>query len=152
MKIPKLVTLNGLKRKRDGVTIPFEEAKALHLGKKVYIYSGQWQQYWGINGSGYTPYTPENPKEGHSVAGIYTWEDALARTWHCGPEKKISYEFIQLSPETKLENLVRAVKKAMDFVDHNDRHELKQTGREASAYATLASALREFEGVSSENT
>lgn len=94
MKIPKLITLNGLKRKRKGKAVSLELAKALHAGKLVYIFSGQWQQYWGPNGSGYTPYTPEFPKANHSVAGAYSWEDALERTWHCGPEKQIKFEFI----------------------------------------------------------
>lgn len=50
--------------------------------KYVRIYSGQWSAYW-VTTSGYT----ENPV----LAKIWTIEEALRHTNHCGPEKKIQY-------------------------------------------------------------
>ena len=44
--------------------------------------------FWKRNRRGYT-----DRKEN---AGIYTFEDALNASAHCGPEKRIVYEFLQL--------------------------------------------------------
>jgi hypothetical protein len=52
-------------------------------GKTVRIYSGEHGGWWREHGAGYT--------EHECDAGLYTFEDALARTRHCGPEKWIVY-------------------------------------------------------------
>lgn len=54
---------------------------------KVYIHSGQWGQYWGSDGCGYT----NNPAN----VGIYEIEDAWNRVAHCGIEKRISFQLIK---------------------------------------------------------
>lgn len=53
-------------------------------GAHVRIWSGQWQQWWRPEASGYTSDFTE--------AGVYTFEDAWSRSSHCGPEKRIAYE------------------------------------------------------------
>jgi hypothetical protein len=58
-------------------------------GKFVYIVSAQWGAYWRQNGSGYT--------DEKQNAGLYSIEDALRHTRHCGPEKRIV--FIVATPE-----------------------------------------------------
>ncbi len=47
----------------------------------VLIWSGEHRAYWRRNAQGYTTEI--------SHAGIYSREDAIASTRHCGPEKKI---------------------------------------------------------------
>jgi hypothetical protein len=49
----------------------------------VRIYSAEWGAYWRNTGQGYT----ENPNE----SAIWSIEEALRRTNHCGPEKQIQY-------------------------------------------------------------
>jgi hypothetical protein len=56
-------------------------------GKKVYIWSGQWNAYWCANGCGYT--TKLND------VGVYDIEDAWRRTSHVGLEKRISFELVK---------------------------------------------------------
>lgn len=48
----------------------------------VTIYSGEHCAYWGENGGGYTS---------AQYAGVHTREDAIRRTSHCGPEKRIEF-------------------------------------------------------------
>lgn len=64
-----------------------EKMVAENKGKKVYIWSGQWNSYWRENGAGYT--TKVND------VGIYDIEDAWNRVSHVGLEKRISFEFIK---------------------------------------------------------
>lgn len=54
----------------------------------VRIWSDERQAYWRVNGAGYT--------DDWNVAdpGIYTLKEAYERTIHCGPEKKIFFEFL----------------------------------------------------------
>lgn len=59
------------------------EAQRRFEGKRVRIWSGQWQSWWRPEGNGYTNLLVE--------AGVYTFEDAWRRSSHCGPEKRISY-------------------------------------------------------------
>ncbi|SDZ95997.1 hypothetical protein [Marinobacterium iners] len=61
------------------------EIKHHFQGMSCRIYSSQWGYYWRANASGY------GRKE---EAGIYSFEDALSHSHHCGPEKGIWYEFI----------------------------------------------------------
>ena len=57
---------------------------ARHLqGRKVRIWSGEWGSWWRPGGNGYTCDSSE--------AGIFVFEDALARSRHAGPEKQIEY-------------------------------------------------------------
>jgi len=64
-----------------------EKMVSENKGKMVYIWSGQWNAYWGSNGSGYT--TKAND------IGVYDIEDAWRRVSHVGIEKRISFEFIK---------------------------------------------------------
>ena len=66
----------------------------------VLIYSCEHAAYWRANGAGYTTCQRD--------AGRYTFGDAWGRTYHCGPEKKIIFEFAHraLSPlEAALDKL-----------------------------------------------
>ncbi|HBA32908.1 MAG TPA: hypothetical protein DCZ12_02085 [Gammaproteobacteria bacterium] len=54
------------------------------------IYSNEWFSFWRQNGCGYGS---------RSEAGIYQFEDAYLSTNHCGPEKKIWYEFVESEQE-----------------------------------------------------
>jgi hypothetical protein len=73
--IPRIVELRKLKR------WPTLER---HLkGKKVRIYSGEWMAWWRPDGAGYTTIKAE--------AGIYDFDDAVKRSHHAGPEKRIKY-------------------------------------------------------------
>jgi hypothetical protein len=54
---------------------------------KVYIWSGQWNAYWGENGGGYTNRIAD--------VGIYDIEDAWRRVSHCGIEKKIEFQIVK---------------------------------------------------------
>lgn len=49
----------------------------------VRIYSAEWQAYWRGTGQGYT-----DCKDASDVMSI---DDALKKTHHCGPEKRIQY-------------------------------------------------------------
>lgn len=49
----------------------------------VRIYSAEWSAYWRGTGQGYTSCK--------SASTIMTIDDALERTRHCGPEKRIQY-------------------------------------------------------------
>lgn len=91
MKTSGRLTLFGLKRVHS-----FDRNKALR-GRdnfKCLIWSGQWSQYWGPNSRGYTPYKPGAAPPNHTEAGIYTFAEALDSTWHCGREKRITFEFL----------------------------------------------------------
>lgn len=49
------------------------------------IYSAEWGYYWRPKGAGYGS---------QSEAGLYSFQDAYMTTKHCGPEKRIWYEFV----------------------------------------------------------
>lgn len=70
-----------------------EKMVAEHKGQKVYIWSGQWNAYWGANGCGYT--TKVND------VGVYDIEDAWRRVSHVGLEKRISFELVKKNYEKK---------------------------------------------------
>jgi len=55
---------------------------------KVLIRSSQWGSYWRPGGAGYT--------ERKSHAGVFDFEDAFLSTRHCGPEKGIHFQIIEL--------------------------------------------------------
>lgn len=74
-------TLHGLESK--GTLAKWREEKGKRL---VRIWSGEWQSYWRANACGYTPDIAE--------AGIYTFDDAVKYSGHCGREKEISYIFL----------------------------------------------------------
>lgn len=76
------ITLEALKAKSSPI-VPAREAK-------VRIYSREHHCWWRANGSGYSTDIAE--------AGIYTFEDAFARSHHCGPEKGIEYEVLPPEP------------------------------------------------------
>ena len=50
---------------------------------KVRIYSAEWGLFWRGKGNGYT----ENAEE----SDVLSVEFAVARTFHCGPEKGIQF-------------------------------------------------------------
>jgi hypothetical protein len=91
---PNSLTLNGINR-RGG---PQQTVKFwLLVGERVRIWSQEHQSYWRANAQGYTREL--------AAAGIYDFEDAYARTKHCGPEKMIHYHRVATpaspsSPET----------------------------------------------------
>lgn len=64
-----------------------EKMVADNPNTKVRIHSGQWEQYWGVNGAGYT----NNPDH----IGIYDIKDAWRRVSHCGIEKRISFQIVK---------------------------------------------------------
>ena len=73
--IPRRLELRKLKR---------WPTLARHLaGKMVRIWSGEWDSWWRPDGCGYTTNETE--------AGIYKFEDAVTRSYHAGPEKRIEY-------------------------------------------------------------
>ncbi len=55
-------------------------------GREVLIRSREHGAWWRTNACGYSLEL--------SGAGVYLFEDALDRTNHCGPEKKIQFDFI----------------------------------------------------------
>jgi hypothetical protein len=57
----------------------------------VNIYSDEHKAYWRPNSKGYSIDI--------KGAGKYTFEDALANTMHCGPEKKIKFRFVSEEPD-----------------------------------------------------
>lgn len=59
-----------------------------HGQRLVCIRSGQWGTWWRPNRAGYT----DNINE----AGVYTLIDAWNATCHCGPEKEIHFEFLDV--------------------------------------------------------
>lgn len=65
------------------------------LDKKVYIYSAEWGCYWRPDRNGYT--------YNKSDAGVYTFSDAWNASSHCGPEKRIQYEYAGDLPTTQEE-------------------------------------------------
>lgn len=64
-----------------------EKMVADNKGRKVYIWSGQWNAYWRENGAGYT--TKIND------VGIYDIEDAWSRVSHVSLDKRISFELVK---------------------------------------------------------
>lgn len=60
-----------------------ERVQATMAGRRVMIWSQEHGAFWRSNGCGYV--------ETRNGAGIYRFEDAFARTRHCGPEKKIMF-------------------------------------------------------------
>lgn len=82
------VPAQRLRRRDDGAETlerlkRWPSLKEKFKGKYVHIVSGQWGCFWGPDGSGYT--------DKKADAGIYTFEDAWSRTYHCGPEKRIRF-------------------------------------------------------------
>jgi hypothetical protein len=61
--------------------------KFLPLGVRVRIWSEEHRAYWRPKGCGYTGERTE--------AGDWVSQDAFAMTCHCGPEKRIWFEFVQ---------------------------------------------------------
>jgi hypothetical protein len=59
---------------------------AKYAGQAVRIWSGEHGAYWRANRSGYTT--------SRLMAGTYAFQDALAYSRHCGPEKRIAFEFV----------------------------------------------------------
>ena len=82
------LTLAGIRRTGQGLGSAKCRAFA---GREVVIWSDQHGAWWRKDAAGYT--------DDISQAGVYQFEDAYARTSHCGPEKEISY---QLHKETLL--------------------------------------------------
>ena len=71
-----------------------EDRSAYPLASLVRIYSREHHAWWRAVGSGYTA--------GVLDAGIFTFEQALALSSHCDPEKGIEYEFLDIeAPVTK---------------------------------------------------
>ena len=67
----------------DVKNIMEEEARLLSIDA-VYIWSDEHNAYWRHGGSGYTCRI--------GGAGIFSSEDALKKTKHCGDEKQIEFE------------------------------------------------------------
>ena len=88
MKYIFRVPITRLKKQKEG-TETLERIKrwpSLKMNLRqdaVHIYNGEWGAFWGPNGNGYT--------DNISKAGVYTLEEALSCSGHCGPEKKIYY-------------------------------------------------------------
>lgn len=97
MRKTKSITLVGLYRK----TKSEGEAAKFHTGRLCWIWSGQWNQWWGPKRSGYTPYLPGEAPAHHTEAGVYEFSDALAATWGAGPEKEIKFVFTDSYSENK---------------------------------------------------
>lgn len=57
---------------------------------KVRIYSREHHAWWGEDGCGYSTDIAE--------AGIYTFEDAWAWSFHCDPSKGIEFEILEPDP------------------------------------------------------
>lgn len=57
-----------------------------HGDRQVNIYSGQHAAYWRADAKGYSADI--------KGAGVYTLSDAIYRTLHCGPEKRIKFHYI----------------------------------------------------------
>ncbi|MCY1533669.1 hypothetical protein D9M68_690090 [compost metagenome] len=74
-------TLTGLKRK--GTLQKWRDERGQ---LRCRIWSGEWHLYWRPDGCGYT--------EDVEQAGIYRLDDAIRRSGHCGPGKKITYRFL----------------------------------------------------------
>lgn len=64
--------------------LPFHE-------RTVYIWSEEHRAYWRPDSAGYTTEIES--------AGLYPFEKAYDTTRHCGPEKKIYYELVDLRPK-----------------------------------------------------
>lgn len=60
-----------------------DRTKSLFAGKYVMIWSAEWRAWWRPKAQGYTG----NPHE----AGVFPFDEAWARSYHCGREKRISY-------------------------------------------------------------
>ena len=60
-----------------------ERTKVKFSGKHVRIWSAEWRAWWRPKAQGYTGNIEE--------AGVFPFDDAWARSHHCGPEKRISY-------------------------------------------------------------
>lgn len=74
-------TLTGLKRRGT-----LKTWKTEHGHRLVRIWSGEWNSYWRPSRSGYTTDVAQ--------AGVYRLDDAIDASGHCGPEKRIVYEFL----------------------------------------------------------
>lgn len=78
-----------LKLKRIGLRNfqNFPERAAKYAGQSVRIWSGEHGAYWRPNGNGYTAH--------REAAGREPFQDALVKTRHCDPSKRIWFEFCQ---------------------------------------------------------
>lgn len=79
-----LININRLRHAKSKYWITFSTRHAKRL---VLIYSKEWWSYWRPNSGGYTKCA--------CSAGVYSFEEALNASGHCGPEKQICYEFLQ---------------------------------------------------------
>lgn len=79
LKVGQRRNLTSIKRSGGGRTT------AKLKGCMVMIWSNQWCAWWRENGQGYTDGMVAPP-------WVLPFEDAYARTKHCGPEKGIQYE------------------------------------------------------------
>ena len=80
-----VLSLSGIKRAEDH-DVRCLKARRFR-GRDVRIWSAEHRLYWRPNGQGYT--------SDRSEAGVYKFEDAVRRTRHCGPEKRIFYELVR---------------------------------------------------------
>jgi hypothetical protein len=60
-----------------------DRIRAKMAGRRVMIWSNEHRAFWGQNGCGYSM--------NRNGAGVYRFEDAWNRTFHCGPEKQIAF-------------------------------------------------------------
>ena len=75
------------------------------LDDLVLIYVGDGHCYWRENGCGYT---------NHYYAGVYTRADAIARTHHCGPEKKVELHSVPPDHIPTLQNKIRILEEQLN--------------------------------------
>ena len=77
-----------LKRRDDGCEtlerlLRWPSLKRKFADKAVVIYSAQWLAWWRPNAHGYTDKLED--------AGLWSIDQAINKTSHCGPEKQIRF-------------------------------------------------------------